>query len=187
MFSAMPGPGAGLLPGAQGAGPCPHPLRRAEIGCWKPSGSRRRWRHCQRPLPMGGNDYLKGLWFPLRRNVPMLGASAQKVPEDTFTHCGKQRSGKSTTLKAICGICRPCREIRGVWQACGGLQGGELFQNCQPCYRIQGLFVKKTVQGGPGECAEPREKLPDRTCEIEPLWIAMTPGGAAAGSSARSC
>ena len=62
---------------------------------------------------------------------------------------GGNGAGKSTTLKAICGICRPYRgKIRVFGKRVEAYKATELFQNCLAMLPQdpKSLFVKKTVR-----------------------------------------
>ncbi|MEG1426543.1 MAG: ABC transporter ATP-binding protein, partial [Oscillospiraceae bacterium] len=104
-----------------------------------------------------------------------------KIPRGTlFAIVGGNGTGKSTTLKTVCGICKP---YRGKVLIDGESVGKHknLFQNCLAMLPQdpQSLFVKKTVQEDlsemlSGSVAENCRKLKEisEICEISELWNA---------------
>ncbi len=162
------GPGAGLLR-SPGNRPCPLTVREGrnwlleafrkppEVGVTAGSA-----------LPMGGKPTalsLKELWFRYERNSPdvLRGVSAE-VPEGSlFAIVGGNGAGKSTTLKAICGICRPYRgKIRVFGKRVEAYKAAELFQNCLAMLPQdpKSLFVKKRFGRTWRKCARTGKKLP---------------------------
>lgn len=83
-----------------------------------------------------GNDILKGVSF--------------KVPRSSlFAIVGGNGTGKSTTLKAICNICKPYRgKVLIDGRSVDKYKSGELFRNnlAMLPQDPQSLFVKKTVR-----------------------------------------
>ena len=179
MFSAMPAP-VRVFYGAQGTGPCPLTVREGRN--WLLEAFRKPPEVAS--LPEAPSQWegkptalsLKELWFRYERNSPdvLRGVSAE-VPEGSlFAIVGGNGAGKSTTLKAICGICRPYRgKIRVFGKRVEAYKATELFQNCLAMLPQdpKSLFVKKTVREDLEEMCQDREKITSvaRTCEIEPL------------------
>lgn len=179
MFSAMPAP-VRVFYGAQGTGPCPLTVREGRN--WLLEAFRKPPEVAS--LPEAPSQWegkptalsLKELWFRYERNSPdvLRGVSAE-VPEGSlFAIVGGNGAGKSTTLKAICGICRPYRgKIRVFGKRVEAYKAAELFQNCLAMLPQdpKSLFVKKTVREDLEEMCQDREKIASvaRTCEIEPL------------------
>lgn len=94
---------------------------------------------------------LKELWFRYEKNSPdiLRGVSAE-VPEGSlYAIVGGNGAGKSTTLKAICGICKPYRgKIRILGEPIEKYKAGKLFDGCLAMLPQdpKSLFVKKTVR-----------------------------------------
>ena len=92
---------------------------------------------------------VKEIWFRYEKDSPdILKGVSFRVPKGTlFSIVGGNGTGKSTTLKAVCGICRPYRgKVRVDGQdtaKCRDLFHGKLAMLPQD---PQCLFVKKTVR-----------------------------------------
>lgn len=136
---------------------------------------------------------LKEVWFRYeRKERDILKGTSLKVPENTlYAIVGGNGTGKSTTLKTICGICRPYRGkvlIRG--KKIEKYKPGELFHDCLSMLPQdpQSLFVKKTVQ----EELEEMQQKEDVTrlkevidiCEIREL-LSMHPYDLSGGEQQR--
>lgn len=94
---------------------------------------------------------LSEVWFRYDKNQPdVLRGLSLTVPRGSISAVvGGNGTGKSTMLKAVCGICRPYRGkvlIRG--KKIGQYKSGELFRNnlAMLPQDPQSLFVKKTVE-----------------------------------------
>ena len=179
MFSAMPAP-TRVFYGAQGKGPCPLTVREGRnwlLGAFQTPPEVTAlpeapvaWE--ERPSAL----VLKEVWFRYEKNSPdvLRGVSAV-VPEGSlFAIVGGNGAGKSTMLKAVCGICKPYRgKIRVFGKKVEAYGGTELFQNCLAMLPQdpKSLFVKKTVREDLEEMCRDREKLEAvaRTCEVEAL------------------
>ena len=179
MFSAMPAP-TRVFHGAQGKGVCPLTVREGRnwlLGAFQTPPEVKAlpeapvaWE--ERPSAL----VLKEVWFRYEKNSPdvLRGVSAV-VPEGSlFAIVGGNGAGKSTMLKAVCGICKPYRgKIRVFGKKVEAYGGTELFQNCLAMLPQdpKSLFVKKTVREDLEEMCRDREKLEAvaRTCEVEAL------------------
>ena len=179
MFSAMPAP-TRVFYGAQGKGVCPLTVREGRnwlLGAFQTPPEVKAlpeapvaWE--ERPSAL----VLKEVWFRYEKNSPdvLRGVSAV-VPEGSlFAIVGGNGAGKSTMLKAVCGICKPYRgQIRVFGKKVEAYGGTELFQNCLAMLPQdpKSLFVKKTVREDLEEMCRDREKLEAvaRTCEVEAL------------------
>ena len=87
---------------------------------------------------------------------------------------GGNGAGKSTTLKAICGICRPYRgKVKVFGKPMEKYRSAELFQNCLAMLPQdpKSLFVKKTVREDLGEMCKDEKKLAQiaQLCEVDAL------------------
>ena len=94
---------------------------------------------------------LKELWFRYEKDSPdILRGVNMEVPKGSlFAIVGGNGAGKSTTLKAVCGICRPYRgKIKIFDKPIDKYSTGELFKNCISMLPQdpKSLFVKKTVR-----------------------------------------
>lgn len=115
---------------------------------------------CKRNLPEGAPFEegvadpavrMKDVWFRYEKDAPdVLRGVDLEVPRGSlFAIVGGNGTGKSTTLKAICGICRPYRGKVSVlgkkladWKGTSLFHGGVAMLPQDP----QNLFVKKTVR-----------------------------------------
>ena len=95
--------------------------------------------------------WIKEVWFRYDKNLPdVLRGVNMKVPRgDLFAIVGGNGTGKSTTLKAICGINKPYRgKVFIEGKEIGKYKTKELFTNnlAMLPQDPQSLFVKKTVR-----------------------------------------
>lgn len=122
---------------------------------------------------------VKEIWFRYEKDSPdILKGVSFRVPKGTlFSIVGGNGTGKSTTLKAVCGICRPYRgKVRVDGQdtaKCKDLFHGKLAMLPQD---PQCLFVKKTVREDleemlPASCPDKDRRIADmaRLCDITAL------------------
>ena len=119
---------------------------------------------------------LKELWFRYEKDSPdiLRGVSAE-VPEGSlYAIVGGNGAGKSTTLKAICGICKPYRgKVKIFGKPIEKYKSEELFSGCLAMLPQdpKSLFVKKTVREDLMEMtgdAAAMETVAD-TCQITAL------------------
>ena len=94
---------------------------------------------------------LKDLWFRYEKEAPdVLKGTSLLVPRGQLTAIvGGNGTGKSTMLKAVCGICRPYRgRVLIDGKKIEKYRSAELFENCLAMLPQdpQSLFVKKTVK-----------------------------------------
>lgn len=126
--------------------------------------------------------HLKELWFRYEKNgEDILKGTNLKVKSNTIhTIVGGNGTGKSTTLKAICNICKPYRgKILIQGKAIDKYKSGELFNGMLAMLPQdpQCLFVKKTVREDLLEMIGKRDDtriLEEvvRDCQIESLLSA---------------
>ncbi len=122
---------------------------------------------------------VKEIWFRYEKDSPdILKGVSFRVPKGTlFSIVGGNGTGKSTTLKAVCGICRPYRgKVRVDGQdtaKCKDLFHGKLAMLPQD---PQCLFVKKTVREDleemlPASCPDKDRRIADmaQLCDITAL------------------
>ena len=119
---------------------------------------------------------MKELWFRYEKDSPdiMRGVSAEVPKGCLYAIVGGNGAGKSTTLKAVCGINRPYRgKIRVFGRPVEKYKTSELFTNCLTMLPQdpKSLFVKKTVREDLEEMNPDREKVAEiaRLCQVETL------------------
>ena len=94
---------------------------------------------------------LKELWFRYEKDSPdiLRGVTAQICAGSIHAIVGGNGAGKSTMLKAVCGICKPYRgKIKIFGKPIEKYRPSQLFQNCVAMLPQdpKSLFVKKTVR-----------------------------------------
>lgn len=94
---------------------------------------------------------LKEVWFRYEKDAPdiLKGVSFDVPRGRIFAIVGGNGTGKSTTLKAICNICKPYRgKVLVEGKPVGKYKSGELFSGnlAMLPQDPQSLFVKKTVR-----------------------------------------
>ena len=107
---------------------------------------------------------LKELWFRYEKDTPdILRGVSMDIPSGTISAIvGGNGAGKSTTLKAICGICKPYRgKIKIFGKPVNKFRSGELFKNCVSMLPQdpKSLFVKKTVYEDLEEMTKDKNKI----------------------------
>lgn len=124
---------------------------------------------------------VKEAWFRYEKEAPdvLKGVSFQVPREKIFAIVGENGTGKSTTLKAICNICKPYRgKVLIEGKPVAKYKTNELFKGmvAMLAQDPQSLFVKKTVKEDlaemlPGKESEKEEKIKEVAtfCEIEHL------------------
>ena len=119
---------------------------------------------------------LKQLWFRYEKDSPdvLRGVTAEVPAGSLYAIVGGNGAGKSTTLKAICGICRPYRgKVKVFGKPVEKYKAAELFSGCLAMLPQdpKSLFVKKTVREDLEEMTADAEKINKiaAICEIEAL------------------
>ncbi len=119
---------------------------------------------------------LKELWFRYEKDTPdILRGVSMDIPKGTISAIvGGNGAGKSTTLKSICGICKPYRgKIKIFGKPVNKYKSGELFRNCVSMLPQdpKSLFVKKTVREDLEEMTKDKNKINEiaETCQITDL------------------
>ena len=119
---------------------------------------------------------LKELWFRYEKDGRdiLRGVSAEIPAGEISAILGGNGAGKSTTLKAICGICRPYRgKIKLFGKPMEKYSTKELFRGCIAMLPQdpKSLFVKKTVREDLAEMTADAEKIARTAeiCQITPL------------------
>ena len=119
---------------------------------------------------------LKEIWFRYEKDSPdiMRGVNMCVPTGCLYTIVGGNGGGKSTTLKSICGICKPYRgKIKVFGKDINKYKYRELFRNCISMLPQdpKSLFVKKTVKEELQEMTKNDSKIENvaKLCEIEEL------------------
>ena len=179
MFTAMPTP-VRVFFGAGGGGECPLTVRdgRRWLSDVFPEGAETRSLP-EKPLPEPEEEpalSMKELWFRYEKESPdiMRGVSMEVPKGCLYAIVGGNGAGKSTTLKAVCGINRPYRgKIRVFGKPVDKYRSSELFTKCLTMLPQdpKSLFVKKTVREDLEEMNPDKEKVmaTARLCQVETL------------------
>lgn len=180
MFAALPTP-VRVFYDARGTGDCPLTVREGRswltgtfedrrVSVTEPEGE---------PAMLDCKDSALKVWdawFRYGKDSPdVLRGVRFSVPQGSlFAIVGGNGSGKSTTLKTLCGICRPYRgtvEIFG--RPLKAYPRGQLYKNCLAMLPQdpKSLFVRKTVREDLAEMCRDREKMAEiaETCGITSL------------------
>lgn len=177
MFAAMPAP-VRVFYGANGQGDCPLTVREG-----------RNWLSRVFPQTPAVNTIpaepmaeeienpvisMKELWFRYEKNGKdvLRGVSAQVPKGAMYAIVGGNGAGKSTTLKSLCGICRPYRgKIKIMGKPLEKYKSAELFRGCMAMLPQdpKSLFVKKTVREDLEEMTRDAKRIAEvaAMCEIE--------------------
>jgi len=178
MFAAMPTP-VRVFYGAESTGDCPLTVREGRTWLSKTYPEPK-----VNTLPTEELDdeienpalSLKELWFRYEKDSPdvLRGVSAEVPSGSLYAIVGGNGAGKSTTLKAICGICKPYRgKVKVFGKPVEKYKATELFGGCLAMLPQdpKSLFVKKTVREDLAEMTKDEKKIAEiaSICEIEEL------------------
>ena len=179
MFAAMPTP-VRVFYGSNGEGDCPLTVREGRN--WLSRSFRSEPKVKSVPAPAMDEEIenpalsMKELWFRYEKNSPdiMRGVSAEVPKGSLYAIVGGNGAGKSTTLKAICGICRPYRgKVKVFGKPVEKYKSTELFGGTLAMLPQdpKSLFVKKTVREDLEEMTKDKELIKEiaATCQIEKL------------------
>lgn len=179
MFTAMPTP-VRVFYNADGDGDCPLTVR--EGRAWLNKEFEIKPQIAEIPCENIDDDIenpalsLKELWFRYEKDTPdILRGVSLEIPASSITAIvGGNGAGKSTTLKAICGICKPYRgKIKVFGKAVNKFKSGELFKNCVSMLPQdpKSLFVKSKVSDELAEMTKDKNKINEvaETCQITEL------------------
>ena len=135
---------------------------------------------------------LKELWFRYEKDSPdiLRGVSAEVPAGSLYAILGGNGAGKSTTLKAISGICRPYRgKITLFGKPMEKYKSSELFRGCLAMLPQdpKSLFVKKSVREELEEMTKDTSAISEiaRLCQIESL-LASHPYDLSGGEQQRA-
>ena len=179
MFAAMPTP-VRVFYGSGGAGDCPLTVREGRNWLSRSFVEEPKIKTVVEPQldEEIGNTALsmKELWFRYEKNSPdiMRGVSAEVPTGSLYAIVGGNGAGKSTTLKAICGICRPYRgKVKVFGKPVEKYKSSELFGGTLAMLPQdpKSLFVKKTVREDLEEMTKDKTLITEiaATCQIEKL------------------
>jgi len=179
MFAAMPTP-VRVFYGTDSVGDCPLTVREGRnwLSSCFPAGAKVS-ALSPRTLPEKTDDpalSMKELWFRYEKDSPdvLRGVSAEIPKGSLYAIVGGNGAGKSTTLKAICGICRPYRgKVKVFGKPVDKYKAAELFGGCLAMLPQdpKSLFVKKTVREDLEEMTRDANRIRDTAavCEIEAM------------------
>ena len=177
MFCAMPTPVRAFLESGA-TGPCPLTVREGRRWLQEtfPDTPRVARLPEQEPQLEEPALTLQELWFRYEKDSPdvLRGVSGQVPAGSLYAIVGGNGAGKSTTLKAICGICKPYRgKVKLFGKPLEKYKHGQLFQGCLSMLPQdpKSLFVKKTVRQDLEEMGAGPEKTAEvaKLCQIEAL------------------
>ena len=177
MFSAMPTP-VRVFYGAGGKGDCPLTVREGRNWLSKafteaPKTAAILADPMEEEIEKPALS-LKELWFRYEKDSPdiLRGVSAEVPVGSLYAIVGGNGAGKSTTLKAICGICKPYRgSVKVFGKPINKYKSSELFDGCLAMLPQdpKSLFVKKTVREDLEEMTKDKALIDEiaTTCQIE--------------------
>ena len=179
MFAAMPTP-VRVYYGAGGTGESPLTVRQGRSWLSRRFPNRpEKDAIAAPPLPEEVKDpalVLKELWFRYEKDSPdiLRGVSAEIPTGSLYAILGGNGAGKSTTLKAISGICRPYRgKVTLFGKPLDKYKSSELFHGCLAMLPQdpKSLFVKKTVREDLSEMTRDKSSIESiaALCQITEL------------------
>lgn len=180
MFPALPTP-VRVFYGAEAKGDCPLTVREGRSWLTKTFGGRKL--AVTEPIfePAMGEERdvalkVREAWFRYEKDAPdiLQGVSFDVPRGKLFAIVGGNGAGKSTTLKAVSGICPIYRgKIEVFGKPLKKYKSSELFRNCMAMLPQdpKSLFVKKTVREDLEEMSKEREHIQEiaELCEISHL------------------
>lgn len=178
MFPALPAP-VRIFYESKASGSCPLTVR--EGRSWLTQRYPKPPKHAELPqevpFPTGKIPALeiREGWFRYEKDTPdILKGVSFCVPQGSlFAIVGGNGTGKSTTLKAVCGICKLYRGSISLFGKKLQSYKGELFRNCL-CMLPQdpkSLFVKQTLREDLEEMCSNKNKISEISalCQVEHL------------------
>ena len=177
MFAAMPTP-VRVFYGGDAEGDCPLTVREGRTWLSKTCPAPKVNSLPIEELPEGKDIALslQNLWFRYEKDSPdvLRGVTAEVPVGSLYAIVGGNGAGKSTMLKAVCGICKPYRgSVKVFGKPVAKYKSAELFGGCLAMLPQdpKSLFVKKTVREELEEMTTDREKIAEiaKICEIENL------------------
>ena len=181
MFPALPAP-VRIFYGADAQGNCPLTVREGRnwLTSQFPTPPRISAPEAEAPFPVGKIPALeiREGWFRYERTSPdVLKGLCFSVPQGAlYAIVGGNGSGKSTTLKTACGICKLYRGSVRVFGKPLQAYRGRLFDGCLSMLPQDPkcIFVKQTVLDDLKEMSGDTEKIQEtaRLCQIDHLFHA---------------
>jgi len=178
MFAAMPTPVRAFY-GSRGEGDCPLTVREGRNWLSRSFPEEPRIKTIPEEPTESKKESalsLKELWFRYEKNTPdvLRGVSAEIPKGSLYAIVGGNGSGKSTTLKSICGICRPYRgSVKVFGRPVEKYKSSELFGGTLAMLPQdpKSLFVKKTVREDLEEMTRDKALIAQiaATCQVEKL------------------
>ncbi len=171
LFFAMPTP-MRVFYQANGQGDCPLTVRegRRWLEDTLPAPTRTRLPEADSPSFGAPALEFQELWFRYEKNSPdiLRGVSGQVPAGAIYAVVGGNGVGKSTLLKAVCGICKP---YRGKMRLFGKKEKGAISGVAMLPQDPKSLFVGKTVLAELEEMTKDRAFIAEiaRLCEIDGL------------------
>ena len=177
MFAAMPTP-VRVFYGGEGEGDCPLTVREGRTWLSKtcPAPKVNTFPMAELPASKDIALSLDNLWFRYEKDSPdvLRGVTAEVPVGSLYAIVGGNGAGKSTMLKAVCGICKPYRgSVKVFGKPVVKYKSAELFGGCLAMLPQdpKSLFVKKTIREELEEMTADQAKIAEiaKTCEIEHL------------------
>jgi len=177
MFAAMPTP-VRVFYGALGEGDCPLTVREGRNWLSRTFRTAPAIRNTVAEAAPNKTEEtalsMKELWFRYEKDSPdiLRGVSAEVPRGSIYAIVGGNGAGKSTTLRAICGICKPYRgKVKIFGKPVEKYRTGELFAGTLAMLPQdpKSLFVKKTVREDLEEMTGDKKLIAElaATCQIE--------------------
>ena len=179
MFAAMPTP-IRVFYNSDGSGDCPLTVREGRTWLSKKFETEAQFKEI--PCKVIDDDMenpalsLKELWFRYEKDSPdILRGVSLEIPSGSISAIvGGNGAGKSTTLKSVCGICKPYRgKIKVFGKPVNKFKSGELFRNCVSMLPQdpKSLFVKNKVLDELAEMTKSKNKINEvsEICQITEL------------------
>ncbi len=177
LFTAMPTP-VRVFYGARGEGDCPLTVREGRTWLSRSFQTPPAIKTVFQETPAKENGdialSMKELWFRYEKDSPdiLRGVSANIPQGSLYAIVGGNGAGKSTTLRAICGICRPYRgKVKVFGKPVEKYKSGELFGGTLAMLPQDPkcLFVKKTIREELEEMTDDSHLIAEvaATCQIE--------------------
>ncbi|MDO4387899.1 MAG: ATP-binding cassette domain-containing protein [Eubacteriales bacterium] len=178
MFSAMPTPARAFY-GAGGEGDCPLTVREGRKWLTQTfAGRTLTVREPEKEAPLSEDTEpaisMKEVWFRYEKDTPdvLRGVNLEVPRRILFALVGGNGAGKSTALKALCGVCRAYRgKISIDGRPLKKYRPEELFREnlAMLPQDPKSLFVKKTVQEDLEEISRDSAQVSQaaRLCQIE--------------------